>query len=906
MQKKIFATFFFILLLSGIVFYLFNFRKIKHPVSSAIRAIPTNAAFIIESKQPDNLWKKLSETNIMWDELLQTEFIRNLNEQLKFFDSLYIAKPDIKEIFDKHPLLISAHKTDEKQISFLFLFNVPLSLGNKVISDLSGEIANEQYGFSKTEKEYDGANISQFTSSGSTFSYSVYNNTFIGSFNPMLVEDAVRQMNAGASLTDDFGFSSALSTAGENSDANLFVNYKFFPQILSAFAKNDLSENVYSAQNFANWAALDLRLKPNILMLNGFTFSGDTLKKFLSLFENQKPQDAEFVKILPQNTIAFLHLGFSNFREFYGEYTQFIDKKERNEKINFLNRQCSCDIEKKFLSWIENEIAVVFSESSNEQTGFFAVFKSNHVSEAEKMLNEMTDAEEIKMDSAWNNYQIRKINQRGIYPLLLGELFAKLDSGYFTIIENYIVFSNEISTLHNLISNYLSEKTLRNNLNYRSFSEEVSSESNVFFYCAINHSSKLMGEFLHPDYLKKFETNLDILHKFESFAIQFSSDRNNLFYSDAILKYNPSSKTETTTLWETRLDTSISFKPALVTNHYTQAKEIFVQDDASAIYLVSNTGKILWKRNLAEKIMSEIFQIDALNNNKLQLLFNTASNIYLIDRNGKDVHGFPVQLKSPATNGIAVFDYEKNKNYRIVLACNNGMVYNYEKTGNIVSGWVFPKLKDKMRLPVQYFSLNNKDYLTAIDEGGNIYCVDRGGKIRNIIKEKIPVSKKNNFFIETGKDIGKTRIVYTDSTGNIIRLYFGGNVENIKIDDFTENHFFAYTNMNEDVSPEYVFVDKQKLSVYSQNKIRYSIFDYPFESGIMYPPVFFEFPAHSKKIGISDTQSNKIYLFDETGTLHNAFPLYGNTLFSIGDINKDGELYLVVGSGNNIYSYLLK
>ena len=46
----------------------------------------------------------------------------------------------------------------------------------------------------------------------------------------------------------------------------------------------------------------------------------------------------------------------------------------------------------------------------------------------------------------------------------------------------------------------------------------------------------------------------------------------------------------------------------------------------------------------------------------------TANHIHLIDRNGNYVEKYPVKLRSPATNGLAVFDYDKNRDYRMFIA----------------------------------------------------------------------------------------------------------------------------------------------------------------------------------------------------------------------------------------------
>ncbi len=472
--------------------------------------------------------------------------------------------------------------------------------------------------------------------------------------------------------------------------------------------------------------------------------------------------------------------------------------------------------------------------------------------------------------------------------------------------DDYAIFANDVQSLQDFSAHYFSEKTLSKKLNFISLAENLSSESNILLYSNIEQSENLIKNFLTVSYEKQAEKNKGIFEKFDGFAIQLSTDNNNLFYTNVFLNYNPVTKKENSTIWETRLDTTVSTQPTLVTNHYTMGKEIVVQDEGNEIYLISGTGKILWKKILSEKIISGITQVDALKNNKLQMVFNTESYIYIIDRNGKDLPGFPVKLKAPATNSIAVFDYDKNKNYRMLISCNDLRVYNYEISGLPVKGWEFEKLKNQMKTPFHYLSLDGKDYLIGIDAGGNIYISERNGKKRIDLKTKMFISKNNDFFVDPGKNINKTRLVATDLSGNIIRLYMNGNIENIKIDDFTENHFFSFRDITGDQSAEYIFADNNKLSVYSQEKLRYPFFDQTFESKLLHSPLFFEFRENKKKTGISVNEPDQLFLFDENGKIEEGFPLYGTTPFCIGEINNDGVKYLITGTGKNIYAYLLK
>ena len=56
----------------------------------------------------------------------------------------------------------------------------------------------------------------------------------------------------------------------------------------------------------------------------------------------------------------------------------------------------------------------------------------------------------------------------------------------------------------------------------------------------------------------------------------------------------------------------MSMKPAIVVNHNTGERELFVQDEGNTIYLINDV-----------EINSEVYQVDMFKNGKLQYLFST-------------------------------------------------------------------------------------------------------------------------------------------------------------------------------------------------------------------------------------------------------------------------------------------
>src|ERR1051326_5718432 len=94
MLKKIFLSLLFIPVIVAAVYFYLRYREQKTPISNALNAIPSNTSLIIEARQAKNSWKKLSETNIMWSDLLATQFFNELNKSGRFIDSLLSSTPD--------------------------------------------------------------------------------------------------------------------------------------------------------------------------------------------------------------------------------------------------------------------------------------------------------------------------------------------------------------------------------------------------------------------------------------------------------------------------------------------------------------------------------------------------------------------------------------------------------------------------------------------------------------------------------------------------------------------------------------------------------------------------------------------------------------------------------------------
>jgi hypothetical protein len=687
---------------------------------------------------------------------------------------------------------------------------------------------------------------------------------------------------------------------------------------LATTLNNELRENVSRMQNLANWVELDVNLKDDAVLLNGFTFSNDSLNNYLNIFLQQSPVDHEINRILPSNTSIFTMFGISNTISYLNAYKNYLSQigtiNQYQLSIDQYKNKYQIDLESFLIQQLDQEIGIVVTDfpSDGFKENTFMVMRTKSKSIAEKeieqIITKIAEANSKNKASYISNVRIDKETRYKVYELpiksifrtFFGKVFPDFDKQYLTFIDNFMVVGSSKNSLSKFIHSHILQKTLDNDMRFERFTDYLSSKSNFYFYTNFYNSPKYISGFLNSDLKKGLQSNVATFQKFQALAVQFQNN-NDMIYNNIYLQYIPTVKEEAVTVWESHLDTSINFKPVLVTNHYTKENEIFVQDLNNTIYLINKVGRILWKLNMNEKINSEVYQVDYYKNGKLQLLFSTENKIHLIDRNGNYVERYPVKLRSPATAGMALFDYDKNLDYRIIIPCKNKNVYVYGVEGNLINGWTFGQTDTWVTKPAQHFRIKTNDYIVFADQY-RVYILNRRGEERIQLKNQFAKSHQNSFILESGNNT-ESRFVTTDTSGLVKLIYLNGVVETKQAGNYSGKHYFDYQDINADGYNDFIFMDEDELKVYKFDGNK--VFDYKFEEKILTPPAYYYFSYDDRKIGVASRTNNEIYLFNSDGSLYEGFPLKGNTPFTIGYLeNTRNQFNLIVGTKYNfLYNY---
>jgi len=912
----------FVAVLAFLAFLFFRNRPVIG--GEPLKAVPLDAAFIVRINDFRSLMKNMQKENKIWEELRILPFFDRIDQQMGYLEFLNSKYPVARGLLLNESAYISAHFTGRGTVSFVHFYKLPKGMGERKINDLISKLLINSGTVS--QRKYEGRTINDVRllnqDVASNFSYTVTDGLFILSCSSILVEDAIRQLDQPNSIVQEAGFREVLSTAGKNVDANLFLNFRNLPKAVSAAINQKYKSKVRSFDYFASWSELDINIKENMILLNGFTHFSDTVNYTANLFVGQYPQKINADNILPSFISSFMAITLSDIDAYFEDYKEYLRRMGRlnkyNREINLIKNKYNIDIINELASVFDKEIVLATdnSKEKDESTDTYVIIGTESKSQTEKKFLDIQKKLAQKNALSTDNltyscrvdnelsYPIYKLPLKNLTGLVFGELFSISGDTYFTFVENYIVFGNSVKSLSKFIISDVLKKTLVTNESYREYKSNLSPRSSIYFYVNLARSSGEYAKFLTSELLEGWEENIQVFQKVQIFGFQLTPN-NDLIYNNVFLKYVSIDEYSPHTVWESRLDTIIDFKPQFVRNHYNQQSEIFVQDLKNNIYLINSAGRILWKTNINEKIESKIYQVDYYKNSKLQMIFSTKNYIHLIDRNGNYVERYPVKLRSPATNGMSLFDYDNNKNYRIFIACEDRHVYAYAKDGSLISGWSFNKTESEVTQDVNHFRIDNKDFIVFGDRL-KTYILDRRGSVRVNVQDIFPVSLNNNYILDEKDNIENSRIVTTDTAGVVHFIYLNGKIEKIKLGEFSYDHFFDFKDVDGDGNRDFIYLDKSYLRVYKHNKTK--LFDYDFGEEITLEPVYYYFSYSDRKLGIVSKSKNLIYLINNDGKVYKGFPLRGSTLFSIGYFSSStSQFNLVVGSDENfLLNYIVQ
>lgn len=888
MGKRI-AIILSVLLISGLAILTYYFiQGRKSFFSDPWKSVASDASIVIESLDIQSFMNSLTTGKGLFGEIPAIKGLEEFNVRLKYIAD-QLNKPSIKKILGDGPVILSFHNDKTNTLRPLFSKALYGKIKVKQVKD-----ALRTSGVDDTKATIDGAASLlgvpfKYGSHSDTVYFSIVSGLILCSTSEEVIIKAKEQTSQENDVRSMPGFSRVLMASGKNED-KIFVIFSNLSAVLKSMTREKGSDNAENGRDHSlpvGTAGADIFINDDGLVLSGYTESTDS-KDLLYRYKTVTPATFLTYRILPSSTALFETL----------IPPLALPVAQKDTSIN----QRTIDLALQLRQYMGDEItrAIIEIRERPVADNTLIIYKLNNRDQAEKaFLESLPEGNEILWFEPDDQVKIPvyRCSLPGLKKLFVSGFSSTTNETFFTFYDNFLITGSSYVTVSRILYDNLLNKTLANDLSYRDFESSLPSRSGYFFYCVPSRITDYLEDFLNADIISAFRENKNSLNKISAAGYQLASS-NGMIYNSMSIRFKDKAREESTTEWETLLDTVAAIKPFFFTNHTTGAKEIFIQDLKNNIYLINIAGRVLWKVPLNERIGGSVFMIDYFNNGKYQLLFSGRNFLHLLDRNGNYVERYPVKLRSPASNTLAMFDYDNNQTYRLFIAGDDKLIYSYDKTGSVVKGWKPFRTSGVVKNEVSYFKVSGKDYIVASDES-SVYMLDRTGNRRVTFREAVVKAKNSAMRLVTGSD---PYIVCTAPDGTIQQLRFDGNVSKFSLGRFSGEHSFDIFDVDGDGFGEYIFIDKGILYLYDHNKAE--MFTRDFGPDDLGGPLNFVFSGSERKIGVFDITKKQIYLIGNSGETMNGFPLRGASMFSIGKLSEKSGWHLIVGGTDRfLYNY---
>jgi len=315
----------------------------------------------------------------------------------------------------------------------------------------------------------------------------------------------------------------------------IYINYQHldpYLTLLTGVSDPDI-QNIYRPLAYTG---LQFKASDKMLSLKGYTSLNDfTEDSYLPALLRSGSHPVTMQKVLSHRTAFCLDMGFDDPVKFISNVENSLQKEAYDafkKNWDLIEKKLKIDIRENFLSWMSGEVAFAQYTSGilDRQNEFVAVIKMGNKKDAVKNLNIIEESirknTPVKFKTIeYEGYEIHFLEMKGFFKLLFGKLFDKLDKPYYTIIEDYAVFSNSTATLLSMVEDYRLGQTLENDSDFKQFQKEFNNRSTVFVYTSMRKFFPLIRNFVSASNWKNLQEDQHFVLCFPQTGFQLTGEK---------------------------------------------------------------------------------------------------------------------------------------------------------------------------------------------------------------------------------------------------------------------------------------------------------------------------------------------------------------------------------------------
>lgn len=500
----------------------------------------------------------------------------------------------------------------------------------------------------------------------------------IASESEVLVQSALRHLDKSMSVMDAPGFADASQMVKSNDV--LFVSNLHASYLMPAvFTKSYTSYSGFVSR-LSEWTVFDMSQTSKYFSLNGTVVYDGDASEFMTVLQNSQPGVSDLSRILPSYTVFAASLPMSGVDGYVEAFDAFLDSRQQLQKNNASRKTLAG---KAGIS-PENLMA-----SIQAREFALAAFMAGGKLEKVNLIRTGKDIPEILFKGtegfSRKDYlpALHSWPYAGFAASLFGSLFSIEDDSCFTWIDGWVI-SGSMKAVEEYVSGRALEYTLSEYMADAGQADLLAARKSSFVaYLSLSEDYKILDNVFKTSFLNMAAPLYkDAEYSPMIFSVAPGKDAPSLSLDILNLKLQqtkaPAFERDTTVV--------VPKGPFEVKNSGTGKMNKFYQNSHLSLCLSEN-GKDLWGVPFKEPLCGTAYNVDYYANGKLQIIFGAGSRIYMIDRLGRYVTGFPVDLKKDILVGPDVYDFNGTKKYNIMVLHKDNTLEMYNLKGEKPASW---------------------------------------------------------------------------------------------------------------------------------------------------------------------------------------------------------------------------
>lgn len=720
--------------------------EISHERTSVYDGIPSDAVVVLD-------FKHFREYKAVLEDSLSFAYgIFNQSSGMVGLQRQLLAMEELGEA----PFVYSLHYSAKNNVSFLQVADLESVDKGRIeqLLESGGKV-----------KRYNGVNVCSLPNDVVA---AIWGNLLLASSSSYVLESSIRHLENNSSILDNRTFEKLLGEYGSMS--GIYVNHNQIGKLFSGIVERPFLGYSDFVMKFTSWSRASVALSAGRLSLDGTMENDGDESRFSNIFASQHPKRSMMGKILPASTLAAVSLPMSEVQDFLKSHNLYLEVQKKQGNFAYRQKMAQGESKVEPRKWVDSlEIEELVSAycKFGEKCEWLTFIRGKHQFGLNNVISSVVDGDKVTAPEPFK--------YKGYIASVFGELFSHCNEEAVCRIGDWTILGPQ-KILDEFANGNAYYSNLEHYIDQTPAKGYLSGEASVKMIANLKEAGDSVLQLFKP-YTRLCLQNQFQHKNFELLTVNITGADNKLavgidLYAANLEQLPLPKEREAGEELVFAVDSTINLPegPFELRDVSKKAKAYIEQLPNMRLRYLDANKKGVWAIPFQTKICGYVEQIDLYDNGRLQMLFASADKMYLLDRLGRFVYGYPVKLPKEVVMGPKLVKDLSGMRYSVLALNGDNTVSWYDIEGKPVAGWTDIVAPEFVKELPEYVRLGGTGYwvlrapsqlLLYTLDGKRMEFADKKKKIERdsevsfvqdgVLRIKCTDGKEYNWNLETGK-----------------------------------------------------------------------------------------------------------------------------------------------------------